>query len=80
MKKAYFFSNATLVSIVFSCKQQNSQENNHQSQMINDSRMTDNDSTIINHKLNDNDKMYFLLVHSEVHGNKNDKCSRCGRD
>lgn len=87
MKKITSLLLGLVVLALFSCKQQNSEKNNNQSPIMNDSTTMKNDSTMMqndstttsnNHKMMENDKMYSCPMHPRVHGNKNDKCPKCG--
>ena len=61
---------------------------NNSNMMHNDSTMMNNDSTMMNNDstmMKDNTKMmhknsniYSCPMHPEIHGNLNDKCSKCG--
>jgi len=72
-----------------SCNQKNKEATTNNPQMMdhnstlmhNDSTMIHNDSTIMNGNtkmMHDNSNTYSCPMHPEIHGNLNDKCSKCG--
>ncbi len=82
MKKTTILSIAFLFTVLISCKQDNHHDTDSNSHVMNDSTMMHNDSTMNhnNSKMINHAGMYSCPMHPEVHGNKNDKCSKCGMD
>lgn len=91
--KKIIFATVLMSLMVFSCNQKN-KETTPDSQMLNDSNsmhndaimmhtdstMMHSDSTMMNHSngMKNNSKTYSCPMHPEVHGQLNDKCSKCG--
>lgn len=54
---------------------------NNPTMMNNDSTMMNNDSTMMKDNtkmMHNNSNTYSCPMHPEIHGNLNDKCSKCG--
>jgi hypothetical protein len=91
--KKIIFATIIMSLLIFSCNQKN-KEVTRDSRMLNDSNsmqndavMMQNDSTMmhtdskkVNHSngIINNSKTYSCPMHPEVHGQLNDKCSKCG--
>lgn len=75
MKNLSFLLLTIMVSILFSCKQSNTNETEQDNHMHQDTTMVHNDEQMMN-----SDKMYSCPMHPEVKGNKDEKCTKCGMD
>ncbi|NHN24659.1 hypothetical protein FIA58_003135 [Flavobacterium jejuense] len=73
MKNLTFLLLTIMVSVLFSCKQNNNNEIEHDNHMHQDSTMMHDNKHMMNSKA-----MYSCPMHPEVHGHKSDKCSECG--
>jgi hypothetical protein len=80
MKKTIFLVAAIAVSALFSCKQNEKHDTDHDAHMDHDSTMMHNDSTTMHSegKMMDDATAYTCPMHPEVRGTINDICSECG--